>query len=58
MIKIVSPKGSVGSDEEGSGARERLKQAFMQKLKKYQNNEVNPAVVKPLKEAFLKKIRQ
>lgn len=57
MTKIVSPKGSEGSDV-SSDARERLKQAFMQKLKQYQNNEVNSKVVKPLKQAFLKKIRQ
>ena len=55
--KIISPKGSEGSDA-GSDVRERLKQAFQQKLMEYQNNEVSPTVVRPLKRAFLKKIRK
>lgn len=55
MPKIISPKGSEGSDA-GSDVRERLKQAFQQKLMEYQNNEVSPTVVRPLKRAFLKKI--
>ena len=57
MPKIISPKGSEGSDA-GLDVRERLKQAFQQKLMEYQNNEVSPTVVRPLKRAFLKKIRK
>ena len=57
MPKIISPKGSEGSDT-GSDARERLKKAFTKKLMEYQNNEVSPTVVRPLKRAFLKKIRK
>ena len=57
MPKIISPKGSEGSDA-GSDVRARLKQAFQQKLMEYQNNEVSPTVVRPLKRAFLKKIRK
>ncbi len=57
MPKIVSPKGSDRSDT-GSDVRGRLKLAFQQKLREYQNNEVSPTVVRPLKRAFLKKIRE
>ncbi len=57
MPKIISPKGSEGSDA-GSDAKERLKKAFQQKLKEYQNKEVSPTEVKPLKRAFLEKIRK
>ena len=55
--KIISPHGSEGSDA-GSDARERLKQAFRQKLKEYQNKEESPTAVSAVKRAFLKKIRQ
>jgi hypothetical protein len=54
---IISPNGSEGSDT-GSDVRGRLKLAFQQKLREYQNNEESPTAVKALKRAFLKKIRK
>jgi len=57
MPQMMSPNGSEGS-ETGSDVRDRLKLAFQQKLKEYQNNEVSPTVVRPLKRAFIAKIRK